>query len=592
MSLPVTTRLAGPYSCNGALVAFDFVFKVFAEADLRVVLTDSAAAETDLVITTNYTVSLNADQENDPGGTVTTASTYATGYKITIVGDLAYGQPTVLTNLGGFFPKTIEYAMDRLGILIQQLKESVGRAVRVPVSSGASGDLPAPSAGMAIGWNATEDGFVNLAATGSLAVTSFAETLLDDTTAAAARTTLGAAASGANSDITSLSAITGDIALSGNGAIEEARANITQHATTMNFWAGPNVLDGAGSAVTITACVNAPQAGARRKFYPLAATVLTHGATFDIDGNVNQTAAAGDCWEIVAKTTSTYKVHVTKEDGTAIVSTFTAIPVRQTVLGGPVTSAGLPDFLPTTSVNLNLTTQNVSATAPNVLSVTASNGNSSDATGAANRVGFSTSNLTWTGLTASRAAATPNYLFVDIDSVGVMTTGFTILAPVYQWGGTYSTTNLQNTFNIQEMTMKVGDGAAVTQKWRVFVGEAATDGTTVISTVAYAYQGRYMTAWANTVPSGPATASHNIGVTDLNLGFHLKNLTTEAGYVADEIVTQMLNNNYSPVSHYHTRNGMKVGYGTTASVATAGTSNSTLITLANWAYRFIASRAW
>ena len=82
------------------------------------------------------------------------------------------------------------------------------------------------------------------------------------------------------------------------------------------------VIDGTGSAVTITAIVNAPQAGAIRKFYPIAATVLTHGATFDIDGNANVTAGAGDCWEIEAKTASTYKVHVWKVDGTAVAGRY------------------------------------------------------------------------------------------------------------------------------------------------------------------------------------------------------------------------------------------------------------------------------
>lgn len=132
--------------------------------------------------------------------------------------------------------------------------------------------------------------------------------LSDPADAAAVRTAIAAAGTAGYTS-------TGDIVLSGNSAIEEARANITQHATTMNFWTGPNILDGTGSAVTITACVNAPQAGANRKFYPLANTVLTHGATFDIDGNANVTAAAGDCWEIVAKTTSTYKVHLKQDAG-------------------------------------------------------------------------------------------------------------------------------------------------------------------------------------------------------------------------------------------------------------------------------------
>ena len=110
-------------------------------------------------------------------------------------------------------------------------------------------------------------------------------------------------------------------------AINEARSNIAQHATAMDFWAAGigSVLDGTGSAVTITACANAPQAGASRKFYPLVDTVLTHGATFDIDGNVNQTAVAGDCWEIVAITTSTYKVHVTVDTFTHVRATRTTV---------------------------------------------------------------------------------------------------------------------------------------------------------------------------------------------------------------------------------------------------------------------------
>jgi hypothetical protein len=104
------------------------------------------------------------------------------------------------------------------------------------------------------------------------------------------------------------------------GGINSARGNITQHATTMDFFAvtSPDILDGTGSAVTITACVNAPQAGATRKFYPIVATVLTHGATFDIAGNANLTAAAGDCWIIEAKTASTYRVTAVKEDGLAV----------------------------------------------------------------------------------------------------------------------------------------------------------------------------------------------------------------------------------------------------------------------------------
>lgn len=119
------------------------------------------------------------------------------------------------------------------------------------------------------------------------------------------------------------------------GGLNSARGNITQHATTMNFFAtsSPDILDGTGSAVTITACTNAPQAGATRRFYPLVNTVLTHGATFDIAGNVNLTAAAGDCWIIEAKTVSTYRVTAVKEDGTAVVGSITYASAAENIAG-------------------------------------------------------------------------------------------------------------------------------------------------------------------------------------------------------------------------------------------------------------------
>ncbi len=133
------------------------------------------------------------------------------------------------------------------------------------------------------------------------------------------------------------------LTLTGNLAINEARANITMDATLMNLWAGPSILDGTGTAPTITGIVDAPQPGVRRVLYPLSGSVLTHGATFDVDGNVNRTAAAGERWEFVAKTVNTYRVHVTKDDGTPVVATgvtsFNARLGSVTLTSGDVTSA-------------------------------------------------------------------------------------------------------------------------------------------------------------------------------------------------------------------------------------------------------------
>lgn len=103
------------------------------------------------------------------------------------------------------------------------------------------------------------------------------------------------------------------------GPVNEARGSVAMHATTMDLWAQPNIIDGTGSAVTITAIANAPQAGARRVLYPIANTVITNGAIFAVDGAANYTTAAGDALEFEAITTNTYKVHVTKKDGTSVV---------------------------------------------------------------------------------------------------------------------------------------------------------------------------------------------------------------------------------------------------------------------------------
>lgn len=116
----------------------------------------------------------------------------------------------------------------------------------------------------------------------------------------------------------------GTLSLPGNltvsGAINTARGSVAMHATTMDLWAQPNIIDGTGSAVTITDIADAPQAGAIRILYPIAATVITDGATFDVDGGANYTTAAGDALIFEAVTTSTFKVHIVKADGTSVVA--------------------------------------------------------------------------------------------------------------------------------------------------------------------------------------------------------------------------------------------------------------------------------
>jgi len=147
MTISSTTRIAGPFVGNGTASAFPFTFKVFAAGDLDVVrLNSSTGVETTLVLTTDYTVALNIDQDSNPGGTVTlVAGPLATGFTLTITSDIANLQPTDLTNQGGFYPEVITDSFDRATIQIQQMAGEVSRSIKAPISDG-SPDMELPAA--------------------------------------------------------------------------------------------------------------------------------------------------------------------------------------------------------------------------------------------------------------------------------------------------------------------------------------------------------------------------------------------------------------------------------------------------------------
>ena len=271
--------------------------------------------------------------------------------------------------------------------------------------------------------------------------------------------------------------------------------------------------------------------------------------------------------------------------------------VRQTVAAGPVDTAGLPTFLPSTSVNLNLTSQNIASGAPFV--ATAANNWSNASAAPLDVPGVSTANLTWTGLTASRAAATPNFLYVTI-SGGVLSTGFTVTAPVYQWGGTPAITSGLFTFNISEMKGYLGNGSTAPQTNLVMVGEAATDGTTVISTVAYAYNGRYDSGYTATLPAATVSVSknHNIGVKPTNAHFIIENTTTEAGYAVGDQVIDPGGDNGSYTYQAVPRMTAKTIARTSGSansgtnIINATTGATAVLTVGNWKYKLVADRGW
>lgn len=148
MTISSTVRVAGPFIGNGTASVFPFAFKVFTATDLDVIrLASSTGVETTLVLNSDYSVTLNGDQNSNPGGSITLlAGALASGFTLTITSDIANLQPTDLTNQGGFYPEVITDSLDRATIQIQQISDIGDRTLKIPISDGTGLDMELPTA--------------------------------------------------------------------------------------------------------------------------------------------------------------------------------------------------------------------------------------------------------------------------------------------------------------------------------------------------------------------------------------------------------------------------------------------------------------
>jgi hypothetical protein len=142
------------YNGNDVTTTFDYAFYVEDDTELRVTVTDANDVETLLTKDVDYTMTNSGDET---GGTVTypiSGSPLATGERITLLREVAYTQTADIQNQGGFYPETIESALDRLEMQIQQVKEQLGRALQLGVGTALSDlRLPEPGAGYYFRYN-------------------------------------------------------------------------------------------------------------------------------------------------------------------------------------------------------------------------------------------------------------------------------------------------------------------------------------------------------------------------------------------------------------------------------------------------------
>lgn len=136
MTVTTTVRTAGPFTGTGLLSNYAFAFKVFLASDVLVQRTPPLGVLSTLVLGSDYTITLNANQETSPGGVVNLATPLALSATLQIGSQVPATQGVVLTNPGGWYPQVISDALDRQTILIQQANASLAGALRIPEATG------------------------------------------------------------------------------------------------------------------------------------------------------------------------------------------------------------------------------------------------------------------------------------------------------------------------------------------------------------------------------------------------------------------------------------------------------------------------
>lgn len=132
-----TTGRYAQYVGNAITTVFGFPYRFFDSADLEVVQT-ILGVDTILSLGTHYTVT-GAD---DPaGGSITILAAPVVGTTITIYGATPETQETNYVASDNFPAESHEEALDRLTVLVQQIRLLTSRCIRLPLTSADMGEL-------------------------------------------------------------------------------------------------------------------------------------------------------------------------------------------------------------------------------------------------------------------------------------------------------------------------------------------------------------------------------------------------------------------------------------------------------------------
>ena len=140
MTVTTTTNKVS-FSANGSTTVFAYNFKIFADADLTVIIRAADGTETTKTLTTHYTVS-GAGSSSGGNVTFTSGNTPANGETVLIKRELDVTQSTDYVANDPFPAASHEDALDRLTMIAQQQTEQIGRSIVFPDTDTAATTIP------------------------------------------------------------------------------------------------------------------------------------------------------------------------------------------------------------------------------------------------------------------------------------------------------------------------------------------------------------------------------------------------------------------------------------------------------------------
>ena len=121
-----TTKVS--YAGNGSTTAFAYTFKIFAAAEITVIIRSSTGTETVKSLTTHYTLS---NIGVDGGGNVTFGSAPASGETVVLIRNTPNTQTLDLVENDPFLSSSFEDTLDKITHQLIEQQEEIDRSIKV-----------------------------------------------------------------------------------------------------------------------------------------------------------------------------------------------------------------------------------------------------------------------------------------------------------------------------------------------------------------------------------------------------------------------------------------------------------------------------